>query len=128
MTGKIALPDLVTPEVMTRKSSASDQLAKLKGVMFLKMYLPGNPMDWSKSSPPLPSVPSTKGAENLLQSRVLWQSMQTMTLLARYLPLAIRSAELVITTSFKGRSEEHTSELQSRENLVCRLLLEKKKK
>src|SRR5690606_41580656 len=26
------------------------------------------------------------------------------------------------------RSEEHTSELQSRENLVCRLLLEKKKK
>src|SRR3712207_8616442 len=27
-----------------------------------------------------------------------------------------------------GRSEEHTSELQSRQNLVCRLLLEKKKK
>src|SRR5690606_3491657 len=28
---------------------------------------------------------------------------------------------------FFERSEEHTSELQSRENLVCRLLLEKKK-
>src|SRR5690606_39572969 len=28
---------------------------------------------------------------------------------------------------FRRRSEEHTSELQSRENLVCRLLLEKKK-
>src|SRR5690606_40038723 len=28
---------------------------------------------------------------------------------------------------FENRSEEHTSELQSRENLVCRLLLEKKK-
>src|SRR5690606_40756390 len=28
----------------------------------------------------------------------------------------------------RGRSEEHTSELQSRENLVCRLLLEKKKR
>src|SRR5690349_22715306 len=27
-----------------------------------------------------------------------------------------------------GRSEEHTSELQSRRDLVCRLLLEKKKK
>src|SRR5436309_12379179 len=27
-----------------------------------------------------------------------------------------------------NRSEEHTSEFQSRENLVCRLLLEKKKK
>src|SRR5690606_41038651 len=34
-------------------------------------------------------------------------------------------AELV---SRDSRSEEHTSELQSRENLVCRLLLEKKKK
>src|SRR5690625_5653796 len=28
----------------------------------------------------------------------------------------------------QGRSEEHTSELQSRGHLVCRLLLEKKKK
>src|SRR3712207_8695045 len=28
---------------------------------------------------------------------------------------------------FLGRSEEHTSELQSRQYLVCRLLLEKKK-
>src|SRR5690606_39321471 len=31
-------------------------------------------------------------------------------------------------TAVQARSEEHTSELQSRENLVCRLLLEKKKK
>src|SRR3989475_4113238 len=30
--------------------------------------------------------------------------------------------------SFPNRSEEHTSELQSQSNLVCRLLLEKKKK
>src|SRR5436309_14616466 len=30
--------------------------------------------------------------------------------------------------SDNARSEEHTSELQSRENLVCRLLLEKKKR
>src|SRR5438445_7467056 len=29
--------------------------------------------------------------------------------------------------AFVGRSEEHTSELQSRQYLVCRLLLEKKK-
>src|SRR5690606_41131565 len=33
----------------------------------------------------------------------------------------------VTGTNGKTRSEEHTSELQSRENLVCRLLLEKKK-
>src|SRR5260221_9094859 len=31
-------------------------------------------------------------------------------------------------SGFGGRSEEHTSELQSHSDLVCRLLLEKKKK
>src|SRR5947209_16772853 len=31
-------------------------------------------------------------------------------------------------THYRRRSEEHTSELQSRQYLVCRLLLEKKKK
>src|SRR5256886_8000983 len=31
-------------------------------------------------------------------------------------------------STLKKRSEEHTSELQSQSNLVCRLLLEKKKK
>src|SRR2546422_5134005 len=41
-----------------------------------------------------------------------------------------RSARLwpFCTRSFSSRSEEHTSELQSRLHLVCRLLLEKKKK
>src|SRR5690349_24647651 len=34
----------------------------------------------------------------------------------------------VVTLSDADRSEEHTSELQSRRDLVCRLLLEKKKK
>src|SRR5690606_39912844 len=34
---------------------------------------------------------------------------------------------LVLALRHPDRSEEHTSELQSRENLVCRLLLEKKK-
>src|SRR2546430_5764017 len=34
----------------------------------------------------------------------------------------------LLNASFMDRSEEHTSELQSQSNLVCRLLLEKKKK
>src|SRR3712207_7931112 len=34
---------------------------------------------------------------------------------------------LLVGTRIKPRSEEHTSELQSRQYLVCRLLLEKKK-
>src|SRR3989442_16012547 len=33
-----------------------------------------------------------------------------------------------VISLYKDRSEEHTSELQSRPHLVCRLLLEKKKK
>src|SRR5688572_32042380 len=43
------------------------------------------------------------------------------TLLMAHFPLAI-------TVNLVKRSEEHTSELQSQSNLVCRLLLEKKKK
>src|SRR5690606_40495304 len=38
------------------------------------------------------------------------------------------SGKSLLMAFYAGRSEEHTSELQSRENLVCRLLLEKKKK
>src|SRR5436309_7473726 len=37
-------------------------------------------------------------------------------------------AAMLLRDVVDQRSEEHTSELQSRENLVCRLLLEKKKK
>src|SRR5690606_42053081 len=46
--------------------------------------------------------------------------------------LGLGAARLAAADEFADlhvvRSEEHTSELQSRENLVCRLLLEKKKK
>src|SRR5690606_40295661 len=40
----------------------------------------------------------------------------------------LESASKKPPSAMAPRSEEHTSELQSRENLVCRLLLEKKKK
>src|SRR5690606_39963802 len=40
--------------------------------------------------------------------------------------LARQDGYINANESFRQRSEEHTSELQSRENLVCRLLLEKK--
>src|SRR5690606_41891156 len=45
---------------------------------------------------------------------------------------SMKKVAMIIDPDYKGvaataRSEEHTSELQSRENLVCRLLLEKKK-
>src|SRR5690606_40116493 len=40
---------------------------------------------------------------------------------------ALHPVSLSTRAASRRRSEEHTSELQSRENLVCRLLLEKKK-
>src|SRR2546422_4946292 len=40
----------------------------------------------------------------------------------------IRYESKVFGKEYQDRSEEHTSELQSRLHLVCRLLLEKKKK
>src|SRR5437868_12929234 len=41
---------------------------------------------------------------------------------------AVQSAGNLVSRRVELRSEEHTSELQSRFDLVCRLLLEKKKK
>src|SRR2546430_8355436 len=43
-------------------------------------------------------------------------------------PASRRAAETCPRRRTTSRSEEHTSELQSQSNLVCRLLLEKKKK
>src|SRR5947209_18757827 len=39
-----------------------------------------------------------------------------------------RHSQAILRYAVRERSEEHTSELQSRQYLVCRLLLEKKKK
>src|SRR2546427_8551488 len=63
--------------------------------------------------------------------RRLYSSMNAS---ARWLPLPAMLAKVapvarnVLGTRTRARSEEHTSELQSQSNLVCRLLLEKKKK
>src|SRR3712207_7930242 len=46
---------------------------------------------------------------------------------AEALRFCITTAGAIETALILGRSEEHTSELQSRQYLVCRLLLEKKK-
>src|SRR5699024_12450235 len=45
-----------------------------------------------------------------------------------FLPQNFSSLHPILSDSSPNRSEEHTSELQSRFDLVCRLLLEKKKK
>src|ERR1035441_4603692 len=44
-----------------------------------------------------------------------------------YPPWSTKALNCRFVTSYRSRSEEHTSELQSLRHLVCRLLLEKKK-
>src|SRR5256886_3495888 len=53
--------------------------------------------------------------------------LQQLKLFARKIHRLAATQDLVAAQEFSNRSEEHTSELQSQSNLVCRLLLEKKK-
>src|SRR2546430_9231541 len=73
-------------------------------------------------------VPALKESWSALRQRV---SPANPVALARTDTTA--TADMLIATTVqlpdgRHRSEEHTSELQSQSNLVCRLLLEKKKK
>src|SRR2546428_5956787 len=64
-------------------------------------------------------VPIPNGIDRL--ARLALQPKAGQLDLARARPVEVK------LTGFRLRSEEHTSELQSRSDLVCRLLLEKKK-
>src|SRR2546422_4004056 len=63
-----------------------------------------------------PPRPAVRGARELCRLNAFWLRDAGKRSVAGPLPIGL------------GRSEEHTSELQSRLHLVCRLLLEKKKK
>src|SRR5207247_10873270 len=67
------------------------------------------------------ALPISKGPKGL------WVSMRrkSYTFFIASTPGKLRK---VVVPAYLIRSEEHTSELQSRVDLVCRLLLEKKKK
>src|SRR5258708_31888834 len=58
-----------------------------------------------------------------------WQTSTTLetSFCLEALDRAFQNAQPEIFNTDQGRSEEHTSELQSPDHLVCRLLLEKKK-
>src|SRR5690606_41196660 len=67
--------------------------------------------DWTKHFAPAPTAIVFPKTTEQVQAIVLWANKHKVA--------------LVPSGGRTGRSEEHTSELQSRENLVCRLLLEK---
>src|SRR5690625_5634378 len=83
------------------------------------------PMKWKFNLDPLQAQQS-KELEILLQyyHRL---SQETSFLLMRYIACQELLKRFYIQLWKISRSEEHTSELQSRGHLVCRLLLEKKK-
>src|SRR3989475_3721533 len=74
---------------------------------------------------PFASVDAAKEEEIAAKLRALAQG-RTVLLMTHRLRAA-QLADRVVVLDAGRRSEEHTSELQSQSNLVCRLLLEKKK-
>src|SRR5690606_40185451 len=92
----------------------------------------------------LPSFPTRRSSDLIISvviilaflSEIPWWQVMPFVLLFAYLifrPLLKALKEMepkfigkAVKAGVLSRSEEHTSELQSRENLVCRLLLEKK--
>src|SRR5690606_40160270 len=68
---------------------------------------------------------------SFVSPKAIPQMKDTAEVLSKLDLSSTKTKLLAIVANVRGaeeaRSEEHTSELQSRENLVCRLLLEKKK-
>src|SRR5207249_6491884 len=97
----------------------------------------------SRALPSLHSFPTRRSSDLIIVVTVLvqernlgdllkgWRRLRRPTLEAAGSAAELRPAKIEEATQQGGRihrSEEHTSELQSRFDLVCRLLLEKKKK
>src|SRR5258707_8685985 len=64
----------------------------------------------------------------LFRSTFLWERASTAAYIAYQRAGNAGEEAEALAVLGRARSEEHTSELQSRQYLVCRLLLEKKKK
>src|SRR5699024_12128213 len=69
---------------------------------------------------------TTKEAKKIARSTALWTSFNEKPVYSQ-IPSYEEAERFKGTQEQEARSEEHTSELQSRFDLVCRLLLEKKK-
>src|SRR6266446_6046135 len=83
------------------------------------------PMPFRIALPSCRVTPTSVGSFTPFRSRVATRC--TATLLPA-ITVSIHTINCMAASSIVHRSEEHTSELQSPCNLVCRLLLEKKKK
>src|SRR6202048_2191937 len=73
-------------------------------------------------------APSARRCRTAARAAVASAAARGCSPLAACKPVTMRAGALtaIVMSRTVGRSEEHTSELQSRVDLVCRLLLEKK--
>src|SRR3989454_2395553 len=128
-----------TPRFIASRAACSAATVAANGVDFFEPWNPALPEDPQVRAFPCMSVIVMSV---LLNVAVMWaMPSASTTFLARFAPAALACAIYFFRRGFflpaiarrgpflvRARSEEHTSELQSPCNLVCRLLLEKKKK
>src|SRR5207237_10511637 len=87
-------------------------------LLFLYSYCP---------HPALPSFPTRRSSDLVDDTHIIVGNDNNLPFSSSREPNKADDDEFVLL-EVGGRSEEHTSELQSHLNLVCRLLLEKKKR
>src|SRR5690606_27605889 len=107
----------LTPQQWFAKSDALDETIKHRFGATLKAASLGELWQWRES------------AKGRLAEIIVLDQFSRNVYRDRPASFAQDAMALVLAqeaVALKVRSEEHTSELQSRENLVCRLLLEKK--
>src|SRR2546422_4293022 len=86
------------------------------------------------TTPLLAALAAQHGPVDVVTTPAAAPLLETHPAVRRVIPYDKRGADrgfaglLALARRLRARSEEHTSELQSRLHLVCRLLLEKKKK
>src|SRR5699024_11952374 len=103
----VRLDTLETPDALT---------------LVFHLYRPYGDFGWIASTPAFAPVPEDSGEPEPYATAPVASGPYR---LESYAPGS--RAVLVRNENWDARSEEHTSELQSRFDLVCRLLLEKKK-
>src|SRR5438477_9351452 len=92
-------------------------------------------MTWHAATPPLHSFPTRRSSDLvspmpsfvMLRTADRRKSCGVSPVYVPYRPFFLALSPVLSSLPNPARSEEHTSELQSHVNLVCRLLLEKKK-
>src|SRR5437773_8829303 len=96
------------------------QVCKIVGITYRQLDY------WARTDLLRPSISEARGSGT--QRRYSYRDLLELKVIKRLLDagVSLQSARRAIEC-LRERSEEHTSELQSHHDLVCRLLLEKKK-